>query len=516
MTRHGLRAGIAIALASVICTAACAQLRDAVAPLAIDVTRPVRISWPLDVGPDISADRKDGRVCLRARQGANELQMPGGGKALYAFRAPRDAEYRTYFRVRWTDDGLGGIECNNSWFVGFDDRPVSVIESKPRWNRHTDNAWHWEQGPNVRLSTGVHWLRVELREDGVLMDRVAMVPVGDFRRRPPLDALKPLTCEGLVGERPPFNPQHPIQDLECWALPTRSLVIGKGHANEITVGASWHGKGADGFQGTIDVRCATAPEVKVTGSRKIACGPSHRFAKSILTLDFPESAPRRFHRLEVRIINQKRNTVFQDEIRLVKGYAWAFLGPFRRDRGNRTRARTPPGPLPEPRMPCDETPLRLAHLESTEALGLKDAAAAGDRPVQWRIISDGSCYDWTGAVDLTRLYGRRHFAFAYAVTWIQAQTRLRHRSFRFQADDAGWLWANGRFLAVLPVNVPREANRLWSSASLHPGSNPVVVKLTQNAGHWGFRFDVVDWHWQGRRGDVITGAEPATWPKPRR
>ena len=50
----------------------------------------------------------------------------------------------------------------------------------------------------------------------------------------------------------------------------------------------------------------------------------------------------------------------------------------------------------------------------------------------------------------------------------------------------------------------------------YPDPNPVVVKLTQNAGYWGFRFDVVDWHWQGRRGDVITGAEAATWPKPER
>jgi hypothetical protein len=40
-----------------------------------------------------------------------------------------------------------------------------------------------------------------------------------------------------------------------------------------------------------------------------------------------------------------------------------------------------------------------------------------------------------------------------------------------------------------------------------------VVKLTQNRMHWGFRFDVIDWHWQGRRGDVVTGVGPEAWPR---
>ena len=72
----------------------------------------------------------------------------------------------------------------------------------------------------------------------------------------------------------------------------------------------------------------------------------------------------------------------------------------------------------------------------------------------------------------------------------------------------------GRFVTVLPVDLPREANRLWSSAHLETGISPVVVKLTQDRHYWGFRLDVVDWHWQGRRGDVITGAEAAEWPAP--
>ena len=116
-------------------------------------------------------------------------------------------------------------------------------------------------------------------------------------------------------------------------------------------------------------------------------------------------------------------------------------------------------------------------------------------------------------MDLAKVFGRLNGVFAYGVTWIHAEGRLRHRSFNFQVDDAGWLWVNGRFVAVLPVNLPREANRLWTSARLDAGLNPVVVKATQTDHYWGFRFDVIDWHWQGRRGDVITGTEADRWPR---
>ena len=110
------------------------------------------------------------------------------------------------------------------------------------------------------------------------------------------------------------------------------------------------------------------------------------------------------------------------------------------------------------------------------------------------------------------LYGHVEGAFAYAVSWIRTEAGLHHRSFVFQADDSGWLWMNKRLLVAMPSDLPREAQRLWVSAQLAEGPNPVVVKLTQNTRYWGFRLDVVDWHWQGRRGDVITGTAGDEWP----
>lgn len=318
--------------------------------IVIDAAAPLRITWPLDVGPEPApTSGAAARVCLRARQGANEIQEPGAGVALHAFRLAQAATCKTWFRVRWATDGVADVKCNNSWFAGFDAQPPAVIG-----NETEERDWSWQAGPAVDLGAGVHWLRVELREDGPLMDTSGSSP-------------KLQRYTGTIGR---------VQQA------------------------------------------------------------------------------------------------------------------------------------------CDADPRALAGLADAQELGLAGlATTAGKGAPAWRVVDDAACYDWTGAVDLRRVFGSGDAAFAYAVTWINAETALHHRSFTFQADDSGWLWVNGHAAVELPIDLPREANRLWTSVPLKKGANPVVIKLTQNRFYWGFRFDVVDWHWQGRRGDVITGVEPAAWPK---
>ena len=476
---------------------------------AIDASKPIRITWPLDLGPDTHPDRPDDHACLRARQGANELQTPGTGKALYAFRIGKDGEYKTWFHVRWVDDGIGSIECNNSWFAGFDDAALAVIGNKGR-----RAGWFWQAGPNVHLDRGLHWLRVELREDGALMDRVAIAPLESPDDPGLLDKTAAFDFRGFVRERPRFEPDRPVQAVECCALPVGSLAIGKGHANDILVCASYQATAGRTFNGSIDVRCPTVPDLVVEGERHVTCGPNRPSARHLLKLRFPRGAPRRVHRVVVAVRDEGGRVRFRDEIRFVKGYAWAFLGPFVDTSAGPKRVYRHTGSLDSLHLPGDSNPMQFALLRGAEELGLaKLPLRAKDAKPEWRVVADGSCYDWTGVVDLRAVYGATGPAFAYAVTWIHAETALNHRSFIFQADDSGWLWVRGHRLVHLPVDLPREANRLWTSASLRRGPNPVVVKLTQNQRYWGFRFDVVDWHWQGRRGDVITGVEPEAWPR---
>lgn len=472
------------------------------APFAIDLSRPLRISWPLDVGPDSYPDRPDARVCLRARQGVNEIQEPGTGKALYPFRVARAGNYAAWLRVRWVDDGVGSVDCNNSWFAGFDDQPAAVVG-----NEEVDTAWFWARGPAARLEAGVHWLRIELREDGPLADRAVLLPAGADSRPAALEAVPPAAFAGLAGSSPPGEPQHPVQSVEAHILPTGSLAIAAGHSNEITLGLWWQGPGcgpdAAGFSGVLEVACPTAPGLAVEGEAGVRVGPAEPFLRRTLSLRFPPNPSRRPHPVTVTLRGSEpgAKALHKATVRFVRGPAWAFLGPF---------VSAQDGKVPD----CDRKPMGLAGRRPPAELRLGQFPLSGKRdPAEWRIVADGSCDDWTGAVDLNKVFGKTNSAWAYAVTWIRAGTRLQHRSFVFQADDSGWLWMNGATVAIQPLNLPREAQRLWCSAQLEPGANPVVVKVRQTDRYWGFRFDVVDWHWQGRRGDGIAGLEPEAWPK---
>jgi len=490
-------------------TAAPAPAAPANGAIVLDAARPLRITWPLDIGPaPAAAGDGPGPVCLRARQGVNELQTPGAGVAVYGFRLQGAAVCKTWFHVRWGADARGSIMCNNSWFAGFDAAPSAVIGNETK-----EREWFWQSGPNVELSAGVHWVRVELREDGPCMDKIAIAPAPANVTPADLDKIRPASFHTLAGRRFPRDPAHPVQGAEFYALPTASLVIGQGHGNEVTVCASHQAGDGGGFRGMIGVHCPTAPGVMVQGDREVVCDRATPFVRRVLQLKFPETLPRRFHQAVVTIAAHDGTVVFRTEIRFIKGLAWAFLGPFRDTSVGSRKLYRYSGAAGRLEQACDAAPLRLARRVAPAALGLAALPLAGDAPAAaWRVVADGSCYDWTGAIDLQCVYGETKPAFAYAVTWINAETTLHHRSFTFQADDSGWLWVNGHRVVDLPIDLPREANRLWTSAPLSKGVNPVVVKLTQNQAYWGFRFDVIDWHWQGRRGDVVTGVAPNAWP----
>ena len=478
------------------------------APFAIDTTRPVRISWPLDIGPDLNGPPDGPATCLRARQGVNELQSPGQGRALYGFRLEQAGRYQSWLRVRWVDDGVGSVQCNNSWFVRIDDGPATPVDNK---TDHT--TWSWRKGPLADLDAGVHWLTVELREDGTRLHKAVFLRAGPRPNPAKLDSVPVTDIAGFAGMRPAGQEQARIQEAEFFALPTDSLVVGSGHVNEITVGASYQGRHPEGFRGTIEVLCPSAPGLTVRGEPTIACTPTVPFTRKALRIEFPDDAPHRIHRTEIRIRDARGEIVARDEIRFVKAWDWAFLGPFKDPGGNPKQVYRFTGSLSATDQPCDASPARIAARTPPAALGLAALPlASGPAPPTWREVTDGSCYDWTGAVDLSKVYGHVTGAFAYAVSWIRTEGPLHHRSFVFQADDSGWLWMNKRLLVAMPSDLPREAQRLWVSAQLAKGANPVVVKLTQNARYWGFRLDVVDWHWQGRRGDVITGMAADGWP----
>jgi hypothetical protein len=458
---------------------------------ALPAASPLRISWPLDVGPDEPGQP----ACLRARQGINEIQNPGEGKALYPFRITKPGRYRSFLRARWLDDGVGSFDCNNSFFAAIDDQSTMSVSDMTL-------GWHWLEGPAADLEVGLHWFRVELREDGAYLDRIALIgegapmPIGDAScEKAPL-----LSFANCAGARPPTAPQTPIAAVELEALPSGSIVIGNGHVNELTILATYQNQTGE-FRGRIEASSATVPGLILSGEPQIVCSAEKPYARSVIKLVFPPQTERRSHLICVSVVSDTGERLFRKEIGFFRPPTWAFLGPFPDRSGGDAGWKDPPDA---------DALARLARL--------CDPAGLEAPNLHWKVIEDGSCYDELGTVDLLKVFGHAHNVWAYAVTWLQAElppegNALRHRSFSFQADDTASLWINNRLVTLLPVRLPKEANRLWSSASLQTGLNPVVIKIAQGTHYWGFRLDVVDWHWQGRRGDVIRWPPAAKWPQ---
>ena len=460
---------------------------------AIPAGEPLRISWPLDIARGVG-----GRMCLRARQGANELRGLGEGWALYGLRVGQGGVYRSFLKVRWLDDGVGNPDCNNSWFASMNGgRKVCAGDDNP------GPVWHWVAGPGGFLRAGVHWYTVEIREDGTLLDRIAIVP-GDVQFGPErLEELPLVSFSRLAGARPARCPHSPVREVELDALPTGSLVIGRGHKSELTVLASYQGEEGS-FTGEIGVRSPTARGLRVSGETSILCSADEPYARAAVGFEFGPGAHRGGHTVTLSVVDAsvsgKRECVFRKAFSFLKPAAWAFLGPFPDPSS---------GAAGSADWPTEEKLKALAKL-ADPALIFDEPGAPG--AVDWRLIEDGSCYDELGAVDLFKVYGPTRNVYCYAVSWLYSATKFPHRQVLFQSDDTAALWIDGRLISHVPAKLAKQHSRLWSGVALRKGLSPVVVKIAQAEGYWGFRLDALDWHMQSPWSGRIRWVEPSRWP----
>jgi hypothetical protein len=115
--------------------------------------------------------------------------------ASFAFDVPETGDYRVWLRLRGRDDS----KFNESVWVQFDN--ASAVY---RWGTNSgllvnlencsncgiqgwgwqDNSWWLNQPSVVRLSAGVHYIYVSVREDGVEFDQIVLSPATYFTTAP--------------------------------------------------------------------------------------------------------------------------------------------------------------------------------------------------------------------------------------------------------------------------------------------------------------------------------------------
>ncbi|MFO7937550.1 MAG: hypothetical protein R6V06_08095 [Kiritimatiellia bacterium] len=91
------------------------------------------------------------------------------GSAQYCLELPGKGYYTLWCRVWWNG------ECSNSFTVRINENPPILFGEDA-----TYKAWHWVKypvsrtSPKIQLNAGDHSLKIENREDGIMIDQIIL------------------------------------------------------------------------------------------------------------------------------------------------------------------------------------------------------------------------------------------------------------------------------------------------------------------------------------------------------
>ncbi len=422
----------------------------------------VRAVWPMEI---VEADETCDHPHFRIRQGANSLCTRGTGLCEFAFATERHSYISIWFRVKYSDD------CGNSLQACVNGGSPAVVGNRKAYDR-----WLWE--PAHRLFScppGVHRLTVITSEDGLIFDRVAVVPMdGGFplEGEASLDALK-TTPPPEFDRLPSAGPRLPaIGRISAGAFASDSLVIGDGHKNSILLAVRLNGGG------TVEGRARVSGRAVFGGvlEKPFRLDASDRTA--LIRWDLRLRPRSGYFQPVLVTVEAGGEVIHSQELNFIRPLPWAFLGPFKDEGGRGLRAELPP----------DGIVSRLHELPPVEG-------------AKWKVVEDGGCYDWMGVVDLNKVFGfpsekwrddgapGREPMVAYAVTCILGMPEDHHNVLAFAGDDAVRVWRNGEMILDCPVNSPLETKRQVIGIPMRGGKNFFVFKVPQTDYYWSLLFE---------------------------
>ncbi len=353
------------------------------------------------------------------------IEMPqaagSGAKALYRFPAEAGGEYAVWGRAYWPDG------CANSFQVSVDSSGPILFGNDGRYR-----AWHWVKGPTFPLERGEHLLVFSSREDGAMLDALALAPTGS---EPPFS-----------GRRVPAGTGFP-EFVVASAVPETYLVSPGGE-----------------LRTTVWVRRNAGPrkcrvELEPGGAAADLAFAEGEVLKSVdLCAKFPDGLAIGSHNLTAAV--EHRGCRHEFPVLVARPFEWLVSGPY------------PLAPNERHDFGPEFPPER-------------------DRGGGWGPVPPGS-YAGDGFFDLRKVLGKDSWAAGYARTWLFSERRTRARLL-LGADDTVVVWLNGKLaLKRAGKHGHRQAhqNRWSADVELSEGLNEVLLKVVQEKGTWGFYFRV--------------------------
>ena len=355
-------------------------------------------------------------ICVEVPQGAGS-----GAKAFYRFSTEARGEYVVWGRAYWPDG------CANSFKVSVDSSEAVLLG-----NDDNLRVWHWVKGPSFALDDGEHLLVFRSREDGAMLDVVALASLDS---EPPFS-----TCRVPPGAGFP-------EFVVVSAVP-ETHVVSAGRELRTKVWVRRNSRPG---------RCRVGLEPG--GAKNVLEFAEKEVLKPVeLRARFPKELNIGSHRLIASA--EHRGCRHEFPVLVARPFEWLVSGPYPFPQGSQDDF-GPPFP-PE-----------------------------RDRGGGWKLASVEN-YARDGFFDLKKALERDLWAVGYARTWLFSRRGARARLL-VGADDALKAWFNGKLvLERAGKRGHRQPHKdRWSTdVKLSEGLNEVLLKVRQEEGAWGFYFRV--------------------------
>jgi len=394
------------------------------------------------------------------------------GLADYYLDLPRGGWYRLLMRL-WTAGA-----CSNSCWVGVDtDTNLQYFpgglkgrfgQAHYHWPERMCYRWLWidDEGSVYRLERGPHRLRIDVREDGIGIDQIALVPVGrSWPIGTPASTVLPGRGKWPADVR--LSPDTPSTRASNVATPFDGFLAVDNHcltpdAAPATTGWLWlRANVPDPQQLTVKLTC---PGATLTPTRALRCGLSGAtpFARVPLKVTFPATTERRGFALVATITSAAcPGLTVVRSCRLERPLDWWAVGPL----------------SPEQAGAVEGALLAATTVDVTRSpvLALPD--------LKWVRVNAPEHYDAFGAVDLGRLFGPQEHRVAYVATQIRVRASGRY-SLLAASDDSLRLLCDGKTLLDLQHWAPLTDDVRRYSIALDKGAHLLVARVTQETSCW--------------------------------
>lgn len=394
----------------------------------------VEAEWATEMKPNYQIGERDGVRCLTLAENAGGIIAWMGveqgsvdiGSARLSLYAPRDGEYTVWARVYFDD------KCGNSFGFHMDQQGFGNFPDY----ENTLGRWHWLPllleylGPEtVHLKAGSHSVRLEAWEDGVFLDKFALLP---------------------LGRHPDSLPETPAARWDTGLLPCVSLALERqsqprGTRQTVVV---WIRRNSPKYKaGTVRLSAPEPFKIVTVNPTEVRFAKGNPLARTSFVLELPADAVAGEGLLDAVYADTTGQTI-RGQVILGAQLDWLSTGPL-----------APDDPL---------------HAKLDSATTVSDA----DLKHNWAPYPDKG-YGPYRNLDMEMAYGQLMDKYIYLCTDITVSKAGTYAAL-MTVDDTARVYVDGRLEISQPYLGQGEGRLVMKPVKLRAGKHRILAKIYQS------------------------------------